>query len=48
MENTVAYIRSQGPHHHKVTFQQEFETFLKRHGIEMDAEEFSVLPAALG
>jgi putative transposase len=48
MEHTAAYIRSQEQHHHKVTFQQEFEAFLKKHGITMDAGEFSAVPAALG
>ena len=33
---TVAYIRSQAEHHQKTTFQEEFCTFLKKHGIEYD------------
>jgi putative transposase len=33
---TAAYIRSQPEHHRKTTFQEEFRTFLKKHGIEYD------------
>jgi REP-associated tyrosine transposase len=32
----VRYIRSQDQHHRKVTFQEEFVAFLKRHGIAYD------------
>ena len=32
----VKYIRSQDEHHRKVTFQEEFIAFLKRHGITYD------------
>jgi len=32
----VKYIRSQDEHHRKVSFQAEFITFLKRHGIAYD------------
>jgi len=30
------YIRNQDQHHRKVSFQEEFIAFLKRHGIEYD------------
>ena len=33
---TVAYINSQPEHHRRVTFQEEFRMFLKKHGIEYD------------
>ena len=32
----VSYIRNQDQHHRKLTFQEEFITFLKRHGIAYD------------
>jgi REP element-mobilizing transposase RayT len=32
----VEYIRNQDRHHHKVSFQEEFIAFLKRHGIAYD------------
>jgi len=32
----VNYIRKQDQHHRKVSFQEEFVTFLKRHGIAYD------------
>lgn len=34
--DTIAYIRSQAEHHHKLGFEGEFVAFLKRHGIEYD------------
>ena len=34
--STVAYIRSQPEHHRRMTFQEEFRKFLKKHGIEYD------------
>lgn len=33
---TVTFIDSQSEHHRKQTFQDEFLTFLKKHGIEYD------------
>ena len=36
IETTVAYIRNQREHHRKKTFEEEFLTFLERHGIEYD------------
>ena len=33
---TIAYIRSQPEHHRRMTFQDEFRKFLKKHGIEYD------------
>jgi putative transposase len=32
----VKYVRNQDQHHRRVTFQEEFIAFLKRHGIEYD------------
>ncbi len=32
----VKYIRNQDQHHRRVTFQEEFIAFLKRHGIAYD------------
>lgn len=34
--DTVAYIQSQHEHHRKRTFEEEYLSFLKRHGIEFD------------
>jgi REP element-mobilizing transposase RayT len=36
VERTIAYIESQAEHHHKLTFQEEFRAFLKKHQIEYD------------
>jgi REP element-mobilizing transposase RayT len=36
VETTVVYIQNQKEHHRKKTFEEEFLTFLKRHGIEYD------------
>jgi hypothetical protein len=33
---TISYIRSQAEHHHKRGFEEEFLSFLKKHGIEYD------------
>jgi putative transposase len=33
------YIASQEAHHRKVTFQEEFLTFLKKRGMEFNAGE---------
>jgi putative transposase len=33
------YIATQEAHHRKVSFQEEFLTFLKKHGMEFDAGE---------
>ena len=30
---TTQYIQNQEKHHHKTTFQEEFESFLKKHGM---------------
>ena len=35
-EVTVAYIQNQKQHHQKKSFQEEFLTFLKKHGVEHD------------
>lgn len=36
IERTIAYIQNQKEHHKKKTFQEEYLTILKRHGIEYD------------
>jgi putative transposase len=36
VEATIAYIKTQEEHHRKRTFEEEFLTFLKKHGIEYD------------
>ncbi len=36
MADTVDYIRSQERHHRRITFQEEFLAFLKKHEIEYD------------
>jgi putative transposase len=36
VEATIAYIQNQREHHRKRTFEEEFLTFLKKHGIEYD------------
>ena len=33
----VKYINSQERHHQRITFQEEFAAFLKKHGIEYDS-----------
>jgi hypothetical protein len=35
-ESVIAYIASQEIHHRKMTFQEEFRTLLKKHGIPFD------------
>ena len=34
--NVIRYIQKQPQHHRKVTFQDEFVSFLKKHGVEFD------------
>jgi REP element-mobilizing transposase RayT len=36
IENTIAYIQNQPSHHQRVTFQQEFESILRKHGMEFE------------
>jgi hypothetical protein len=36
VDATVAYIQTQEEHHRKKTFEEEFLTFLRKHGIEFD------------
>lgn len=36
VEVVTEYIRKQEEHHKKTTFQEEYRTFLKKHGIEWD------------
>ena len=34
VEDTTKYIQEQAEHHRKMTFKEELETFLKKHGME--------------
>jgi REP element-mobilizing transposase RayT len=36
LDKTIAYIRSQPEHHRRMTFQEEFQALLKKHGVEYD------------
>jgi putative transposase len=36
LDGLIRYIDKQGPHHRKVTFQDEFRAFLKKYGVEFD------------
>jgi REP element-mobilizing transposase RayT len=36
MEKTIQYIQNQEKHHRKVSFREEFLTFLKKHRVEYD------------
>jgi len=36
VESVIAYIDRQAEHHRKATFQEEFRTICKKHGIEID------------
>jgi REP element-mobilizing transposase RayT len=36
LDSIIRYIKNQEEHHRKVTFQEEFLAFLKRHRIEFD------------
>ena len=35
-EDTIAYINTQKEHHRKKSFQEEYVSFLKKHGIDYD------------
>jgi putative transposase len=35
-DQTISYIRRQPEHHRKRSFEEEFVTFLKKHGVEYD------------
>ncbi len=37
-DDTIAYIRSQGEHHRKRSFEEEFVAFLKKHDVEYDPQ----------
>ena len=39
VEETVAYIHRQEEHHRKKTFEEEFRSFLQKHGIEYDERQ---------
>jgi putative transposase len=34
--SVVAYIRGQEEHHRRITFEEEYREFLRRHGVEFD------------
>jgi putative transposase len=36
LDKTIQYIRSQPEHHRKMTFQEEFVAWLKKHRIAYD------------
>jgi len=36
LDKTIAYIKNQEVHHRRMTFQEEFLTFLKKHRIPFD------------
>jgi putative transposase len=36
MSETEKYIRNQAEHHRKLTFREEIEVFLKKHGMQYD------------
>jgi hypothetical protein len=36
LDNIIQYIKGQVEHHRKMTFQEEFVSLLKKHGIEYD------------
>jgi len=36
IDDTIAYIQNQEEHHRRRTFEEEFLSFLKKHGIEYD------------
>jgi putative transposase len=36
VKETIAYIQRQAEHYHKKTFEEEFRSFLQKHGIEYD------------
>ena len=36
LDDLIAYIENQADHHRTVTFQDEYRSFLRRHGIDFD------------
>jgi len=40
LEDVRQYIRNQKIHHQKITFEEEYETILKKHGCEYDEKYF--------
>jgi REP element-mobilizing transposase RayT len=34
--STIEYIKNQKAHHKKISFEEEYRSFLKKHGIEFD------------
>ncbi len=38
IETVKSYIKEQGEHHKKLTFQEEYRLLLKKHGIEWDEQ----------
>jgi hypothetical protein len=39
LDDVKSYIASQEAHHHTVSFQEEFLTLLKKHGLEYDMRD---------
>ena len=39
IDDTTKYIQNQAEHYRKVTFKEELETFLKKHGMEYVAQD---------
>jgi REP element-mobilizing transposase RayT len=39
LDDVKSYIASQEAHHHRVSFQEEFLTLLKKHGLEYDMRD---------
>jgi len=38
VESTIAYIRGQAEHHRRLSFEEEFLAFLKKHNVEYDPQ----------
>jgi hypothetical protein len=38
IEDTIAYIRGQKEHHRKLSFREELEIFLRKHGMSFEAK----------
>ena len=51
VEDTTRYIMGQEEHHVTLSFKQELEIFLKKHGmeyVESDLDDLTVLPSLAG
>jgi len=47
LQQVAAYVRNQPEHHRHMTFEAEFLTLLKKHGIEADPAQVFAEGAAL-